>query len=608
MSWNNTTKQVEISLGGGLLLTSSRVNPGRLIDCRNYEISPAGGYRPSEGYEPVDGKQLPSEAEFKVVVIENVTTEVFEGDTITDGSSKSGIALIDSVLESGDYDGTGSGYIVLLPVSGDFESGDEIHLGSKIADVSSVFENGDAVSSVDEVDWAALAIEKQLGRIEAVPGEGDVLGVVEYKDTLYAFRNNVGGATASMYKSTSDGWVAVSGADSLNPDGRYRFKINNFKGSSETINLYGCDGKNKAFEFDGTTFTQITTGMVDDTPSNIEIFKNHLLLGYTGGSLQHSSIGDPTAPWTIISGAAEIGLGDEMIAMEVTVSSSLVIWTEKHIQILTGTSSADWVLSLHSSRVGAVEDSVQIFGETPLFLYEGSLTSLSATQSYGDFSSKSISEDIDPLLERSAEWGGITASCVVPSKSQYRLFFGNKLAITATNRKSGMEFMLLEYDHKVCCTSPHDKNAYFGSEDGFVYKMDSGKTYAGATIPRFLKTRFSDLGSAKRRKVLRSMELYVEDYGGHNLHLYVLPEIGQHRKYSPKNASKEITSQAGDMYWNVSLWNQATWNAETSEPPYTRLNGIGTDFSFIFYSGKDADDTYTLTGFLLHYSNRGLQR
>ena len=59
-------------------------------------------------------------------------------------------------------------------------------------------------------------IEEKRETITVVPGEGNVLGVWGYSGDIYAFRNDSGGATASMYKSTTAGWSQVDLGTALN--------------------------------------------------------------------------------------------------------------------------------------------------------------------------------------------------------------------------------------------------------------------------------------------------------------------------------------------------------------------------------------------------------
>ncbi len=72
--------------------------------------------------------------------------------------------------------------------------------------------------------------------------------------------------------------------------------------------MYGVSGVHKGFEWDGTTWTDITTGSVPDTPEHIATHKNHLFYTF-GASLQNSGIGTP-GTWTLRSGASDIGIGE----------------------------------------------------------------------------------------------------------------------------------------------------------------------------------------------------------------------------------------------------------------------------------------------------------
>ena len=47
--------------------------------------------------------------------------------------------------------------------------------------------------------------------------------------------------------------------------------------------MYGANNVDNAFEFDGTTFVKIYTGMDTDTPKYIEAYKNHLFLTFPKG-------------------------------------------------------------------------------------------------------------------------------------------------------------------------------------------------------------------------------------------------------------------------------------------------------------------------------------
>ena len=117
--------------------------------------------------------------------------------------------------------------------------------------------------------------------IQPLPGSGNVLGCINYNGTVYAFRNNVGGTAAVMYRSTSSGWEQV-GTPTLNPSGYYQFVLYNFYAQSSSFRVYGCDGANLAFEFGGvfnmasrsrtTNVSTITTATPHGLRSNDTVY------------------------------------------------------------------------------------------------------------------------------------------------------------------------------------------------------------------------------------------------------------------------------------------------------------------------------------------------
>jgi hypothetical protein len=96
------------------------------------------------------------------------------------------------------------------------------------------------------------------------------------------------GGNANVATLTADK-VAIT----LPAGGRYEFLNHNFYGLASSYRMYGVNGVGRAFEFDGTTFTPIRSGMAVDTPHRIAEHYNHLFLAFPGGQLQNSSIGAP---------------------------------------------------------------------------------------------------------------------------------------------------------------------------------------------------------------------------------------------------------------------------------------------------------------------------
>ena len=118
--------------------------------------------------------------------------------------------------------------------------------------------------------------------------------------------------------------------------------------------LYGCDGVNRAFEFDGTNFVPINTGMATDTPKHIAAHKAHLFLSF-GASLQFSGLGKPFQ-WTPVLGAGELAMNAEitnLIPLPGDQSSgALGIYTKRDTSVLYGTSSSNFALSTFNTGTG----------------------------------------------------------------------------------------------------------------------------------------------------------------------------------------------------------------------------------------------------------------
>ena len=101
--------------------------------------------------------------------------------------------------------------------------------------------------------------------------------------------------------------ASASSAITLLPGGRLETVEASIIGNTTLPRIYGADGVNPAWEFDGTSLVPIHTGMTTDTPKHIAAHKDRLWLSH-GASLQYSGLADPYA-WTLVLGAGEINAG-----------------------------------------------------------------------------------------------------------------------------------------------------------------------------------------------------------------------------------------------------------------------------------------------------------
>lgn len=696
------TSYFPIQGGEDLSLPPMSMPPGKCLFALNYECDDLGRMRRIDGYERFDGHDSPSDAGYWYLPISAGEHEPTEGETITGGTSSATGEYIDSVLSSGTYAGSDAvGYIVLTSVSGTFQSGEELTTTGPvtIATTTDVAEYRGGVTAVEDLAWISSAVElarDKIGPVDPTDGVGDILGVWEYDDTVYAFRghdNDADGVADEvlMWKSSATGWTevdlgytlpfdtgsaevvegeeitggtsgavatvqrvvvssgtwtggtaagyfvittatgtfeaeAVTGdgtgaanvtadksAITLSTGGYFEFDNFNFYGNTTTYRMYGCDGVNPPFEFDGTVFAPIETGMgllsSPIYPDHIKAHKHHLFVSYTGGSLQFSGVGEPLK-WDASDGAGEIGIGNEITGL-VSLPNVLGIFTEDSVNLLYGTELDSFELRLLSDIEGATEKTVQRPGT---FLGKGGVTIMAPVQEYGDFGTKLISTPIKPYLDRKSTY---SSSVVSQAKSSYRLFFPDKEGINLTIKNGKViGFTRLKYDHAILCTSSANR-LFFGSEDGYVFEMDKGTSFDGDSIDAFLRTAYNHFKTPQHKKRFFKLVLEMEgrgtlyfsqDYTYGDEQILTDTEGYSYTIYRPQGYYQAVDIFAGGGAWDVDNWNEFVWSGPLIESAEAWLDGSGLNMAITIASTGTYEEPHTIQGAIVHYSIRGMQR
>lgn len=209
-----STPNVDIvPLQGGVdqVTTPILVQPGKLLSSSNYEPDIFGGYARMKGIERFDGRQSPTDATY-TVLLGTVTGTILVGDTVT-GATSGATGKVIFIDVSGTPD-----KVVITRVTGAFVV-ESIKVGVPVVgNITSATLLG-AESTAEHSEYKALVATEYRPDIQNVPGEGSVLGVWEYNDDLYAFRNNVGSTECRMYKATASGWSQILFGKELQFDG-----------------------------------------------------------------------------------------------------------------------------------------------------------------------------------------------------------------------------------------------------------------------------------------------------------------------------------------------------------------------------------------------------
>lgn len=402
-----------------------------------------------------------------------------------------------------------------------------------------------------------------------------------------------------------------SSAITLSPGGRYECIKENFGGAANTTRVYGCDGVNKAFEFDGTVFVRIATGMTTDTPTHIAAHKKHLFLSFAG-SAQHSGTGTPYI-WAPVTGASELAMGDTINGFSAqpgsTTGGALAIFTRNRLSILYGSSSSDWNLVAYRDEVGAYAHTIQDVGFT-MFLDDRGITDIQTSQAFGNFAHNALSDPVRTLVNSYRTI--VSASCISRDLSQYRIFFTNNygLYVTIKGTKVVGIMPVLFADVVRCCWTAEDTDgsevSFFGSDDGWVFQMDKGTSHDGDAIEFFLEPAYNFSRSPRVEKHYRDGMLEISGSG------YATFSLGYSLGYGATTIAQPtpltITTEFDAVYWDTFVWDAFYWDGQTLLPSVFDLDGDAENISLAIRGSSDSYQPFTITGAFIHYTPRKRMR
>jgi len=471
------------------------------------------------------------------------------------------------------------------------------------------FNNG--VAAVTEGDTITGTISGATGvvRREAVMtgtyGTSDAVGVYVLTGVTGTFQ--AGDALQVSGSPRSDATSALVTV-ALVPGGRYEFVNYNFGGSTSTNRMYWVDGFNTAFEFDGTYAVPLFTGMTVDTPKHLSAHKNHLFLAFQKGSVQHSSISNPYA-WSVVTGAAEMGTGDEISGLQVMQGDTLAIFNRNRLYILYGESTANWNLKTFSANSGGIEWTIQNLTDT-MFLDDRGVTTFEAVNAYGDFDMNSISKKVKPVIDEKK--GLSIASVAVRSKGQYRLFYNDGTGIYATfsgNKIAGfIRTDLGKVVYTICSAEDANGNEiiFFGSDDGYVYQLDAGTSFDGAEIEAILRFAYYHYDTPTRDKRFRKIQFEMS--ANSDVDVKFQPDFSYADPDVPEARTRDLSIEGSGGYWNIAYWNNFNWSGQIISTAEENLDGVGTNMGLLILSEATYEQPHTLQGVTVHFSPRRIRR
>ena len=405
--------------------------------------------------------------------------------------------------------------------------------------------------------------------------------------------------------------VAAQAAITLAPNGTVETIMGNFGGNTNQTRVYGCDSVNYGFEFDGTIYVNIRTGMTTDVPTKVAFHKQHLFLAFSE-SVQFSGLGLPYQ-WSPILGAGEIALTNAVTNFLVQPGNqntgAMAIYTDSDTFILYGTSSANWNLVSYNVGTGAKPYTAQNMAQSYVFDDRG-VINLQTTLNYGNFDSAAITLNIRPFVQQRRNLA--VGSSLNREKAQYRVFFSDSYALYLTiSNNNLLGAMPVQFPNPVTVVcegeSPDGaETSFFGSTNGFVYRLDAGTSFDGAEIAANITLVFNAIRSPRILKRYRkgSLEIsgtsYAEFTFSYDLG-YSSTDLGQ-------DIGTNYSSNLVASYWDSISWDNFVWDGRTLAPSEVEIMGTAENIAVRIASISDIYAPFTVNSTILHYSmRRGLR-
>jgi len=558
-----------IEIKGGLVTNLSPLQqginmPGSAIRLKNFEPSIVGGYRRILGFSKFDPNKIPpyglavvngaSQSGTTLNVSRTHTTPVV-GDTFT-------IADVTGTYTIGGVTFNATNNTTALTISPSLASspanaaaltfltydsayktqGVEVFGDDVIVALNSDLykTSGDGFTKINVPTYGTVLVNGgsesggnlAVDGLTVAPQAGDIFTIANV-DKVYTVTSNASGtggqtlAIAPNLASTPADDAAVTFI-SLNREGagKTRFAEYNFTGTRKVAIV---DGANPPALYNGTSFVELTGAPSDaQAATHVASFKTHLFYGkadivtFTGPLLD--------SDFTSGNGGGSFRVGGSVTGL-IPFRESLIIFTDRTIQQITGNVLADFKLQPISEDIGCIDgDTIQEIGGDIMFLTADGLRLLSATDRIGDFGLGIISKSIQGTLGDFIRTGTSFASLTVRSKSQYRLFSyvagqqpdaAKGIIATQFSPQGGADFAFAEL-RGIRLFSASSKmvgaseKILFSSDDGFLFQMEDGNSFDGSNISAEYLSPFMPINDPRVRKTVYKANLFTDPQGAVN--------------------------------------------------------------------------------------------
>lgn len=362
----------------------------------------------------------------------------------------------------------------------------------------------------------------------------------------------------------------------------------------------------------GITNWEIGRSDFADKPFLVREHKNHLWLGYPRGQLQTSNLG---APMTFSGTATLFGLGQNLTGLSSLKGKALGVFCDRKIDVISGSSSADWVKEPYATEYGAVLDTVADNDGNPIFLTATGITTLQATQNFGSVEARLLSRDAKKLLD--AKRSLVVAGRMALGNCQYRLYFSDGTCLRATLLDGGtapasnnVSFGYSVYNVGTNCVWQGmmvggEERMFYGASTGYVMEEDVGTSFDGTAVDYAFRTVFHHFKSPAVDKQLHKLELEVS--GSSQVALSVAFAF-DYDDGENDMGGVDLTAYTPGAILDVDTLDAAFRDFTTVGRLEAEVDGLGRNVSMIVSANSDFADPLAVQGALMFFSKTGVAR
>lgn len=400
------------------------------------------------------------------------------------------------------------------------------------------------------------------------------------------------------------------------PSGKVETALHNFYAGDSTRHLFITDGVNCAAVYKPAynVIQPIASNMrkLDDVHTHVIAHNSRLWLATNKGTLVTSVTGEPEQLDGFL-GAAEWGAGDVITGMAETNAASLYVFTKHTTLVIKGKGLADWTQDTVSTYTGAVPNGNVALDDVYTFSSRG-ISSLARTQTNGGFSASTVSDRVQPLVD-SLNPNELTAAILYKKEGQLRFYFRNRFLMLTrvmhnVNGKEGVRLGITEglYNVALNCVDAAENSSggskiIAGGEDGYVYVLESGSSADGLPMEYNLSLNNNHLNDPQRLKRFRKLTLMSTAEAATEI-TFSQSNSGGLKSYS----SKTIKLLGGGSLFDAGQWDKAVFDANPEARKKLTLLGSGYNVELSFYLESATAPRFTLHGYTIHYTVRGLAK